>query len=297
MTQLHFALLENRGLIRIGGEEATHFLQNLVTCDIAAVDETGVGFGSLLTPQGKILFDFLIARTADGYLLDTPRETIADFAKRLTFYRLRAKVDIEILGEDTAVIASWGGSVPGSLPGISFTDPRLVGLGQRHIGAKAETCAALTSAGGKEADVASYAAHRIALGVPESLSDYAYSDIFPHDADMDQLNGISFTKGCYVGQEVVSRMQHRSTARKRMITVTSSDGLPEAGAEITADDKSVGILGSTSKAETGYVGIALVRLDKAGAARDKGAAFFCGGAEVQLDLPEWASFTWPAESD
>lgn len=295
MTQLHFALLENRGLIRIGGDEATHFLQNLVTCDLAAVDETGAGFGALLTPQGKILFDFLMARTADGYLLDTPKETMADFAKRLSFYRLRAKVDIEALGEDTVVVASWGGSEAEPTPGTSFADPRLTELGHRHIGDRSEICSALANAGGKEDTPASYTRHRIGLGVPEALSDYAYSDIFPHDADMDQLNGVSFSKGCYVGQEVVSRMKHKSTARKRMICVSSSEPLPDAGAEITADGKQVGLLGSVSATDGLHVGIALVRLDKAAAAHDKGAAFFCGNAEVKLTLPNWAGFTWPSD--
>ncbi|WP_417671902.1 YgfZ/GcvT domain-containing protein [Roseibium sp.] len=297
MSQLTFAPLETRGLIRITGPEATHFLQNLVTCDIGKVDETGAGFGALLTPQGKILFDFVIIKTEDGYLLDTPRETMADLAKRLTFYRLRAKVEIEALGEDQGVVASWGGETPSSIPGHTITDPRLVELGNRHAGTVAEITASLEGPGATPASADDYAAHRIALAVPESLADYAFSDIFPHDADMDQLNGVSFSKGCYVGQEVVSRMQHRSTARKRMILISSKTPLPEPGTEITADDKPIGTLGSSSSVTGRHVGIALVRLDKAQAARDKGASFVCADAAVDLSLPAWAEFGWPERAD
>ncbi|WP_289032642.1 folate-binding protein YgfZ [uncultured Roseibium sp.] len=296
MSQLQFALLESRGLIRIGGEDATHFLQNLVTCDIEKLDADHAGFGALLTPQGKILFDFIVLRTDDGYLLDTPRETLADFAKRLTFYRLRAKVEIEALGADLGVAASWGDASPSPLPGHHAFDPRLAELGERHLGNLEDIRAALLEADGQQETPEAYASHRIALGVPESLSDYGYSELFPHDADMDQLNGVSFSKGCYVGQEVVSRVQHRATARKRMIAVSADTDLPEAGTVVLADGKAIGTLGSSSQANGAHVGIALVRLDKAQAARDKGAAFQCGDVAVALDLPSWAGFTWPADT-
>ncbi|WP_417685282.1 YgfZ/GcvT domain-containing protein [Roseibium sp.] len=292
-----FALLENRGLIRIAGPEATHFLQNLVTCDIDKVDASGAGFGALLTPQGKILFDFLIFKTADGYLLDSPRDTLADLAKRLTFYRLRAKVEIEALSEDQGIVASWGGDLTSGIPGQTITDPRLAALGNRHAGPVHDICKALEAAGALPASREDYASHRIGFAVPESLSDYAYSDIFPHDADMDQLNGVSFTKGCYVGQEVVSRMQHRATARKRMISVRAADPLPAAGTEILADGKPVGTLGSSTDVGDSHLGIALVRLDKAKAARDKGADFVCADVPVDLVLPDWAGFGWPESAD
>ncbi|MEJ8473441.1 YgfZ/GcvT domain-containing protein [Roseibium algae] len=300
MSHLHYAILKNRSLIAIGGEEATHFLQNLVTCDLDQVQETGAGFGALLTPQGKILFDFLIAKTEDGYLLDTPRETLAEFSKRLTFYRLRAKVVIEALDDTMGVIASWHSTDTTISPafsslGVTISDPRLADLGNRHLGVIADMSKAMVLAGASEETPDVYARHRISLAVPESLSDYAYSDIFPHDADMDQLNGVSFSKGCYVGQEVVSRMQHRATARKRMILISSDALLPEAGATITADGKPVGTLGSSTQNGDRHLGIALVRLDKAKAAHDKGVSFICDNIDVKLDLPEWAKFTWPSD--
>lgn len=297
MSPLTFAPLASRGLIRISGPDASHFLQNLVTCDVEKIDDSKAGFGALLTPQGKILFDFMIFKSGDGYVLDTPRDTLGDLSKRLTFYRLRSKVEIEPLSDDQGIVAVWGGEALPDLPGTSFGDPRLEALGTRHAGPVADIVAALEEAGATRSDENGYTAHRISLAVPEGLTDYAYSDVFPHDADMDQLGGVSFTKGCYVGQEVVARMQHRSTARKRMILVTSASPLPEKGAPIIVDDKSVGTLGSTSSSDGTHVGIALVRLDKAGAARDKGSDFTCGDAQVTLTLPEWAGFGWPDASD
>ena len=297
MPELNFTCLKNRALIRVDGDEAHHFLQNLITCDMEKVDAAGAGFGALLTPQGKILFDFLIARTDEGYLLDAPRQSLADLTKRLTFYRLRAKVEIEPLDESSGVVVSWGALAAVPTPGETISDPRLAALGQRHFGQIDDIRNALVEQGGHEVEETEYTRHRVALGVPESLSDYAFQDIFPHDADMDELNGVSFSKGCYVGQEVVSRMHHRGTARKRLIQVISETALPAPGAEILADGKSIGTLGSSTSADDRHIGIGLVRLDKAQAARNKGASFSCGDTQVTLELPQWASFTWPETAD
>ncbi|SHL49400.1 CAF17-like 4Fe-4S cluster assembly/insertion protein YgfZ [Roseibium suaedae] len=289
MTHSQFAVLSNRALIRIGGPDATHFLQNLVTCDVETISEGSAGFGALLTPQGKIFFDFLIARTADGYLLDTPRETAADLAKRLTFYRLRAKVEITLLDETEGTVAVWGAPAPALQDGLTVTDPRLAALGQRVLGPITDIARALAGAGAEQSTFEAYHIQRIALGVPEGLADFAYSDIFPHDADMDQLGGVSFTKGCYVGQEVVSRMQHRSTARKRIIQVETEAALPAAGTEITADGRA---LGSLTSAE-GRNGLAILRLDKVKSALDQDLPIFAGDVPITVRLPEWARFGWP----
>ena len=287
-----FAHLSDRALIRVGGPEAQHFLQNLVTADIDALDTAGASAGALLTPQGKILFDFLIYRHADGYLIDTPVATAADFLKRLTFYRLRSKVDLEMLGAETGVLALWAGT-PDIAPNaaqVSVSDPRLAALGQRLVGPVAMLSQAL---GDEDAGLQSYHAHRIRLGVPEGLQDYDYSDIFPHDADLDQLGGVSFSKGCYVGQEVVSRVQHRGTARKRFICVKSTATLPGKGADITANGKTIGVLGSSASLDQGTVGLALMRLDKVAQAKDNGSPLECGDAEILVSLPAWAEFSLP----
>jgi folate-binding protein YgfZ len=285
-----FAHLTDRALIRAGGADAQHFLQNLVTADIDALGADGATSTALLTPQGKILFDFLIYRTPDGYLLDAPAETAPDLLKRLIFYRLRSKVDLEPVDAGTGVFAVWEGEPATAAAELSVPDPRLAALGTRLVGPVAELAESL---GGEDAGVEAYHAHRIRLGVPEGLKDYDYSDIFPHDADLDQLGGVSFSKGCYVGQEVVSRVHHRGTARKRFVQVESSSPLPSKGTDITLGGRPVGVLGSSTSADGTSFGLALVRLDKAARAKDNGNLLECGGAELRIRLPEWAGFTWP----
>jgi len=246
-----------------------------------------------LTPQGKIQFDFLIAKTADGYLLDTPLSLLADLMKRLTFYRLRAKVVIEDVSQDHSVVACWGGPVEANGTIRAIQDPRLSDLGQRLYGATEDIAATLAQLDAQDAGPDGYTHHRIDLAVPESLSDYEMSDIFPHDAMMDQLNGVSFTKGCYVGQEVVSRVHHRGTARKRFVSVISATELPPAGSKVEIEGKAVGTLGSSAAGDEGSRGLALVRLDKAAVALEKGAPITCGEGEVKIELPAWATFGWP----
>ncbi|ASP36300.1 folate-binding protein YgfZ [Labrenzia sp. VG12] len=285
-----FAHLSDRALIRVGGPEAQHFLQNLVTSDIDTVDKTGASAGALLTPQGKILFDFLIYKAEDGYLLDTPAATAPDFLKRLTFYRLRAKVDLELLDAGTGVLAVWGEPVETATAELRVTDPRLEALGQRLVGPVTEMTSELDDS---DAGLAAYHTHRIGLGVPEGLQDYDYSEIFPHDADLDQLGGVSFSKGCYVGQEVVSRVQHRGTARKRFVQIESSGPLPGKGSDVKAGGKTIGTLGSSTTSEAGSTGLALMRLDKVVQAKDNGSLLECGDAEILVKLPEWAGFSLP----
>ncbi len=296
MTQPNFAVLAHRGAIRVSGPDSHHFLQNLITSDVEEIDKQGAGFGALLTPQGKILFDFLIYRDGDAYLLDAPLETLPDLAKRLTFYKLRAKVEIENLSEEPAVVAVWNSTLPENLPGISTPDPRLPALGFRLVGFEEEIKSAFEASGAVEKTEADYAAHRIGLAVPEAPFDFAYSEIFPHDADMDQLSGVSFSKGCYVGQEVVSRVHHRGTARKRFIAAVSNTPLPEPGTPVLADGKAIGTLGSSADIDGTHKGLALVRLDKAGPALKNGIPITCGDSSVTLSIPDWANFGWPDDS-
>ncbi|POF34791.1 CAF17-like 4Fe-4S cluster assembly/insertion protein YgfZ [Roseibium marinum] len=289
MPSPSFAHLTDRALIRLSGPDTHHFLQNLVTADLKTIDRTGAGSAALLTPQGKILFDFLIYKAGDAYLLDAPATAAQDLIKRLALYRLRAKVDLEPLAGETGVFAIWDGTAetPGAM--LTVADPRLPALGLRSVGPVSMS----TELAARQADIAAYDAHRISLGVPEGLKDYDYSDIFPHDADLDQLNGVSFSKGCFVGQEVVSRVQHRSTARKRFIPVESSSALAEKGTSVTAAGKSVGTLGSSAPVDGGTIGLALLRLDKVAQAKENGSPLQCGDAELQARLPDWAEFNWP----
>jgi hypothetical protein len=282
MDQGRIAELSRRAVVGVGGPEAEKFLNDLVTCDVEAIQPGGAAYGGLLTPQGKVLFDFILSRDGDGFLFDLPRTATADFVKRLGFYRLRAKVEI---GEDgRKVAAAWGSNRPPAVEGLVAADPRLPRLGYRII-----TAQAISAPGFAAASEADYDAHRIALGVPEGLVDFAYGEAFPHDADMDQLAGVAFDKGCFVGQEVVSRMEHRGTGRRRIVHVRAASPIPPAGAEITAGNRPVGTIASSAD----HAGLALVRLDRAREAIDSGVPLMARGMPVEIEIPEWARFKWP----
>lgn len=267
-------LLTDRAVLSVSGAEARNFLQGLVTCDMTKVSAGAPGFGALLTPQGKILFDFLIAQDGERFLLDTSREKAADLLKRLTFYRLRAKVELASLSDDAkgdealAVVALFGGA-QAPADAIVFADPRAETLGKRAILPVAAARRFASDAREK------YEAHRIACGVPAGGLDFAYGDAFPHETNMDLLHGVAFDKGCYVGQEVVSRMQHRGLVRKRVLKV-AIDGEAAPGAEIRAGEIAVGVLGGAQ----GGQGLATVRLDRLDDA--KGAALAAGAANVSV---------------
>jgi tRNA-modifying protein YgfZ len=279
------AFLPDRGVVKVAGEDAQNFLNGLVTTDVSRL-KPGLGrFGALLTPQGKIVVDFLITEApaghGGGYLIDCPKALAQGLADRLKFYKLRAKVTVENLSDDLGVLAAWDGK-PATQPDLTFTDPRDERLGLRVLipPELKEKLAALIGAG--LVDASDYEAHRIALGVPRGGLDFMYGDAFPHETNMDRLAGVDFDKGCYVGQEVVSRMQHRGTARTRSVKVLLDGPSPEAGATILAGDKPVGTIGSTA----GGKGIALVRTDRVADALDAGQKLTAGGLDLRLAEPE-----------
>jgi folate-binding protein YgfZ len=140
-----------------------------------------------------------------------------------------------------------------------------------------------------DASTADWHRHRIALSIPEGGVDFVFGDAFPHDAAMDSLNGVAFDKGCFVGQEVVSRMRHRGTARRRIVALHAQGALPEAGAEIVAGERPLGRLGSSADGH----GIGLVRLDRLRAALDEHLPVRAGSEEVSVALPSWATYSWP----
>jgi folate-binding protein YgfZ len=280
MPSVHLA---DRGVVRVSGEDAKSFLDNLITCDLDRVSPHTARFGALLTPQGKILFDFIVFRDGDRFLFDVKRDLVADFVKRLGFYRLRAKVDIADISGERLVFAAWGGPPP-SVAGTVAADPRLAALGFRGIASAPSLPPVDGYAAASESD---YDAFRIALGVPEGGIDFAFGDAFPHDADMDQLGGVDFAKGCFIGQEVVSRMEHRGTARRRLIQA-EADAALMPGAAITANGRPLGTVGSSADRSA----IALIRVDRAKEAIDAGAELRAGETPVRLSLPSWARFGW-----
>ena len=279
------AFLPDRGVVKVAGEDARNFLNGLVTTDLDRL-KPGLGrFGALLTPQGKIVVDFLITEApaghGGGFLIDCPKALADTLATKLKFYKLRAKVTVENLSADLGVLAAWDGR-PAAQPDLAFADPRQDGLGFRILIPEnlKEKLSGLI--GADLVDATEYEAHRIALGVPRGGLDFMYSDAFPHETNMDRLAGVDFDKGCYVGQEVVSRLQHRGTARTRSVKVLLDGPSAEAGATILAGDKPVGTIGSTS----GGKGIALVRIDRVADALDGGQPLTAGGLALKLAEPD-----------
>jgi folate-binding protein YgfZ len=241
------ARLEDRSVIALSGQDARGFLQGLITSDVERLAPGKAIYAALLTPQGKILFDFIVAEGDGALLIDCARDSRDTLVKRLTMYRLRAKVTIEPRDQ---LAVYWNSDWP---RGLTFDDPRLPALGRRTIGAAAE----MAEVAGTAAD---YHARRLTLGVPES-QDFGSDRMFALDAGLDELHGVSFDKGCYVGQELTARMKHRGTARKRLLVV---EGDVAPGAELKLDDTVIGEVVSMYDRR----GFALVRLDRLGDAAE-----------------------------
>ncbi len=211
--------------------------------------------------------------------------------EKLNFYKLRAKVAVEDLSAALGVMAVWDGTGLSDY-GLSYADPRLPALGARTILPPQLAAEAAADLGATLTDADAYDAHRIALGVPRGGMDFAYGDTFPHEADMDQLAGVDFDKGCYVGQEVVSRVEHRSNARSRVVPIAYDEYSPLPGIPVMAGEKQVGQLGSTAKGR----GLALLRLDRVNDAMAGGTPLSAGGIAIRVVKPEWAKFPWPGEA-
>ena len=278
-----FAQLKDRALISVSGPDAEHFLQNILTTDLDTLAAGEAKPGALLSPQGKILFDFLVSRAGENALrLECRADISDDFVRRLTLYKLRAKVDIAKADQALVTIA-WGDeSTTSQSDSTAAADTRFANSAVTRSYDETD----------ERSDVAAWQAFRIAGGIAESGSDYQLGDAFPHDVLLDQTGGVGFKKGCYVGQEVVSRMQHRGTARRRVLIVQAGSPLPAAGTELTVDGRPVGTLGSNA----GTAGLAIARIDRIKAALDAGQPILAGDVPVSVAIPGWAKFSFPQEA-
>jgi folate-binding protein YgfZ len=259
--------LQDRAIIALSGPEARTFLQGLITNDADKLSPANPLYAALLTPQGKILFDFLLVDDDAGNILLDCWKTVRDtLVRRLSMYRLRAKVEI-LPRDDLTVFASWDET---ALPGTPFEDPRLPALGKRSIAPTAD---------GSDG----YLLHRLSLGVPEG-PDFGSDKTFALDAGLDELHGVAFDKGCYVGQELTARMKHRGTARKRVLPIESTDkSTLIVGADLRAGGHSLGEVVSVY-GSNGFALVRLDRLDEAGA-----ASIDAAGVIVQVTKPHWLS--------
>jgi tRNA-modifying protein YgfZ len=255
---IRMAQLTDRAVIALSGPESHAFLQGLVTNDVNAVAPGKPVYAALLTPQGKILFDFLV-HDADGVLLiDCRKASREALAKRLTMYKLRAKLDVT--PRDDLMVVTEGPA-----------DPRLAALGSRSIA---------KGVPGEPGDD-TYHARRLDLGVPEG-EDFGSDRMFALDAGLDELHAVSFEKGCYVGQELTARMKHRGKDRKRLLPVATADGkpLPARDVPVTGGRVEIGTIISAY----GPRGFALLRLDRL---ESSGAPLEAAGVPVIVTKPGW----------
>ncbi len=255
MTQI--AALTDRAVLRIGGSEARPFLQGLLTNDVNALAPGKPLWAGLLSPQGKYLFDMILFDTGDAILADVPATRAPDLLKRLTMYKLRK--DVTVAASDLQVFAAWDGESDAPY------DPRLPGLGRRWVAEGADTNATLDA----------YIAHRLALGVPDS-DDFPVDKLMWLESNAVELNGVSFTKGCYVGQENTARMHHRDKLRKRLLPVSLTAD-PGEERSLRAGDREAGELISHHDGH----GLALMRVEYVG------APLTLAGAPATVDWPGW----------
>jgi folate-binding protein YgfZ len=286
------ALLPDRGVVKVAGDDARNFLHGLFSADILKLTPGEARFGALLSPQGKILADFIVveapAQDGGGFFLDAPRTLANPLVAKLNVYKLRSRVIVEDLSDVLGVLAAWDGNGKSTF-GLSYADPRLPALGLRVMLPAHRAAEAAAGLGATLVDASTYDAHRIALGIPRGGVDFSYGDAFPHETDMDQLGGVDFAKGCYVGQEVVSRMEHRGIARTRAMTVRYDGAAPQAGVAVMAGERQVGTMGS---AAAGH-GLALLRLDRVADALAHGEPLLAGGVAIRPIKPDWARFAFP----
>lgn len=275
--------LSNRALVHITGEDAEKFVQAVITTNLDKLGANELKPGALLAPQGKIMFDFLVSRINNGLRFDMPAGIAADFAKRMTLYRLRAKVEI-IQSPESLVSVCW------QTDSASSEDDSIWQSGKRDTRFPEElNVIRVYGKAGDISDESAWIALRAEYGIAEGEADFAYNDVFPHDINFDQTGGVTFPKGCFIGQEVVSRMHHRGTPRRRVLVVKSDTPLPAMGTSITVNGREIGTLGSSS----GKIGLALARIDRVKDALDSSAAIMASEIEITLLLPPHVAFTFP----
>lgn len=261
--------LDHRAIVSVNGADAETFLQGLLTQSALGMDPGDRRYGALLTPQGKVIADMLLEKTADGFLLDCDKATAPALVKRLALFRLRAAVSVAER-TDLRVVAFDGAADPRS----ALAPRRLIAPDTPRDGG------AVTHTG-----VAAYRDALVRAGLAEQGADFISEAVFPADINMDLIGGIDFRKGCFVGQEVVSRMKRRGTARRRTLGVSGPEGAHLALAPILAGDAEIGTL--TSLTPSGERGLARVRIDRMAEAEAAGERFTVDGVAIAIDRPAW----------
>jgi folate-binding protein YgfZ len=293
---LGYVMLAERGVLAVRGADATPFLHGLVSSDLNRITAGQAGYGALLTPQGKFLFDFIMVRAGEELLLDTERPRLAQLLQRLTMYRLRSKVELEDVSGRFAVAAVLGESAASRLDlpdrpgacrpfgaGVALVDPRLIRLGVRILLPPDEISGALEELGLARLDPEAYEQARLALGVPDGSRDLVVERSTLLESGFEELHGVDFAKGCFVGQELTARMHYRGLVRKRLLPVVLKGPRPEPGTIIRLGKREAGEMRSSIDGR----GLALLRLDRIAEAEQTGVPLHAGATEIAPAKPDW----------
>ena len=297
MTGLSYQLPPDRADFAVAGEDRQPFLQGLISNDTAKITAERAIYATLLTAQGRFLFDLFIAEQDGRYLVDCAAPRRTDLVKRLSMYRLRSKVTIADAEADWCVVLLFGdgagaaiglggeaGSAAGFGGGVAYVDSRLPDLGVRLILPRATAHAALAGLHATEdADGAAYHQRRIALGVPDAARDLTPEKSILLENGFDELNAIDWQKGCYMGQELTARTRYRGLVRKRLLPVRIEGGAPTPGTPLMLGDQELGEMRSASA--DGTLGLAMVRLEAL--AGNTAPTLHAGAARLSPDIPGW----------
>lgn len=287
---LSFAPLGDRGVLEVAGADRVAFLQGLVSNDVAKAAAGAPVYAALLTAQGKYLHDFFVVALGDVLYLDCERARLGDLQRRLSLYKLRSKVTLADASSRFTVCCAWGDAATAQLGladgaakpfagGLIYVDPRLAALGVRFL-IPAGRESDIAAAGFARTDAAAYDRHRLALGVPDGSRDLEIEKSILLENGFEELNGVDFAKGCYMGQELTARTKYRALIKKRLMPVKVDGPLPAPGTPITRNGEEVGELRSGSDG----LALAMLKLDALA------GPLVAGGAKLAPQPPKWMKF-------
>jgi folate-binding protein YgfZ len=286
-----FTLLPHRGVIAVGGEDRVAFLQGLISNDTTKVAPGRAIWAALLTPQGRFLNDMFVAdRGNDTLLIETERERAAALTKKLALYKLRSRATVEDRSAAMEVAVAFGTGAEKLVPlqgATAFVDPRLPDLGVRVLAPAGQAASMLAAHGAAQAPAEDYEKLRLSLGVPDGSRDLLPEKALLLESGFDELNGVDWDKGCYMGQELTARTKYRGLVKKRLLPVKIDGPLPAPGAPIEHDGQEVGEI----RSGVGDRALALLRLDALRAA----GPLTSGETRIQPEVPAWMRLPEPAD--
>ena len=293
-----FVVLKSRGLLTVGGKDRVEFLQGLISNDVQRVSGRRCIWAALLTPQGKYLHDFFVSEIDDIFFLDCEANRLVDLGQRLSRYKLRANVDLGmsemqsvavVFGNDTFEGLGLGdemGAAKAIDGGLVYRDPRLSTLGLRTILDDRKAVKFLTARDFKEGTLDGYERWRLEAGVPDGSRDMIVEKSILLESNFDELNGVDWDKGCFMGQELTARTKYRGLIKKRLVPVRIEGAPPAPGLDVLFDGKNAGEM----RTSFGGFGIALLRLEYLERVLAGEGTLQVEGRKIVPRKPDWANF-------